>query len=237
MFRVTFLVKWNGAYYTKVIIAFKTSISKCRRFSACASWFTRDQEGRKLYWASGNKVLDTFSMIQYMTICCLCHANITMPSAVWLELSNSRVAPSKVTKMSLRMPDSLYTHTWGFEQETTPKCVTLFLVSALELCPQSPSEALLHVCLQSNWKNIYSIFLMFTLLLPITRASLPLVSMTMFLFGVQCVWNCFTDKCLMLRHLSCFYSTFNVLLAVSVLETANSQQCVHHYMPWVRLTA
>ena len=31
-------------------------------------------------------------MIQYMTICCLCHSNVIMPSAMWLELSNSRVA-------------------------------------------------------------------------------------------------------------------------------------------------
>ena len=40
-------------------------ISKYRWFSACTSWFTKDQEGRKIYWASGNKVLDTFSTIQY----------------------------------------------------------------------------------------------------------------------------------------------------------------------------
>ena len=155
MFWVTFLVKWNGAYYTtNVIIAFKIMISKCWRFSACASGFTKGQEGRKLYWASGNKVLDTFSTIQCMTICCLCHANIVMPSAIWLELSNLRVAPSQVTQMSLRTPDPLYTHTWRFGHETTPKCVMLFLVSALELYPQSLSEALFHVWLQSNWKHL-----------------------------------------------------------------------------------
>ena len=87
------------AYYTKnVIITFKILISKWRWLGPCASWFTKDQEGRKLYWASGNKVLDTFSS---MTICCLCHANVIMPSAMRLEFSNSRVAPSQVTKMSL----------------------------------------------------------------------------------------------------------------------------------------
>ena len=30
----------------------------------------------------------------------------------------------------------------------------LLLIFASELCPQSSSEALLYVCLQSNWKNI-----------------------------------------------------------------------------------
>ena len=112
---MTRLVKWNGAYYTKnVIIAFKILISKWQWLGPCASWFTKDQEGHKLHWASGNKVLDTFSTIQYMTICCLCHANIIMPSAIWLELSNLRVALFQVTKMSLRTPDPLYTHTWRF---------------------------------------------------------------------------------------------------------------------------
>ena len=43
----------------------KILISKHWWCSACASWFTKDQEGCKLYWASGNKVLDTFSTIQY----------------------------------------------------------------------------------------------------------------------------------------------------------------------------
>ena len=59
-----------------------------------------------------------------MTICCLCHANIIMPSAIWLKLSNSRVATSQVTKMSLRTPNPLYTHTWRFVPGTP------------ELCPQ-----------------------------------------------------------------------------------------------------
>ena len=31
------------------------------------------------------------------------------------------------------------------ESMATPKCVVLFLVSTSEVCPQSPSEALLHV--------------------------------------------------------------------------------------------
>ena len=67
----------------------------------------------KFNWASGNTaVLDTFSTIQYMAICCLSHANIIMPSAIWLELSNSREALSQVKKMSLRTPEPLYIHTW-----------------------------------------------------------------------------------------------------------------------------
>ena len=66
----------------------------------------------KIYWASGNNVLDTFSTFQFVTICCLCHANIMMPSEIcqWLELSNLRVAPSQVTKMPLRALDPLYTY-------------------------------------------------------------------------------------------------------------------------------
>jgi len=68
------------------------------------------------------------------------------------------------------------------------KCVMLFLVSTSEVCPQSPSEALFHVCLQSNWKYFFSILLS----LPyITKASQPLVSMTMFSCGVKCLSNCF----------------------------------------------
>ena len=70
-----------------------------------------------------NRVPDTFSTIQYMTICCLCHANIIMLSAIWVELSNSRVAPSQVPKMSHRTPDPLYTHMWRIGHETTPKFV------------------------------------------------------------------------------------------------------------------
>ena len=48
--------------------------------SACASWFTKNQEGCKIYWASCNKVLDTFSLWQSGA-----HAMLTiMPSAIWL---------------------------------------------------------------------------------------------------------------------------------------------------------
>ena len=159
MFWGTFLVKWNGAYYTKnVIIVFKIVISKCRRFSACASWFTRDQEGLKFYLASGNRVLDTFSMMQYITICCLCHTNIIMPSAVFLELSNSRVAPSQVTKIQKSHSEhqTLLIHIREcLGMRLLPNMLRCScMVSTSELCTQSPSEALLHVCLQSNWKNI-----------------------------------------------------------------------------------
>ena len=142
MFWVTFLVKWNGAYYTKN--AFKILISKCRGFSACAPWFTKDQEGHTIYWASCNKV---FSTIQYMTICCLCHANIIMPSAIWLELSNSRVALSQVTKISLNTRPSLYTYVRIWGQHYSQMC---YAVRGLCIWTVS-SEALLHICLQSNW--------------------------------------------------------------------------------------
>ena len=60
-----FLVKWNGAYYTKN--TFKILISNGMVRSLCI----KGQEGRELHWVSGNKVLDPFSMIQYMTISCL----------------------------------------------------------------------------------------------------------------------------------------------------------------------
>ena len=33
------------------------------------------------------------------------------------------------------------------------------LCCSSKLCPQSPSEALLHICLQSNWKNIYLLYI------------------------------------------------------------------------------
>ena len=82
MFSVTFHVKWNGTYYTKnVIIAFKILISKCWRFSACASWFTIDQEGHKIYWASNNPGT---RHILNDSIYDNLHANIIMPSAIWL---------------------------------------------------------------------------------------------------------------------------------------------------------
>ena len=69
----------------------------------------------------------------------------------------------------------------SWEYMATPKCVMLFLMSTSKPCPQSPSEALFHVCLQSNWKNIFSIFFFkFTLHLPITKVSQHPVSMTVF---------------------------------------------------------
>ena len=55
----------NGMVLTTQRMHLKILISKHWWCSACASWFTKDQEGCKLYWASGNKVLDTFSTIQY----------------------------------------------------------------------------------------------------------------------------------------------------------------------------
>ena len=109
-------------------------------------------------------------MIQYMTICCLCHVNIIMPSAIWLELSNSRVAPSKVTKCRSEHQAFFYTHVKVWAWDYSQMCVALFLVFASKLCPQSRSEAPLHVRLQWNWKNF--ITFKFTLLLPNYHKSL-----------------------------------------------------------------
>ena len=106
---VTFLVPWNGAYCTKtVILAFKS-----------LSQDADSLEPQKIKKATkfirpvvAIKVLDTFSTIQNMKFSSLRHANIIMPSAIWLELSNLRVTLSDVTKISLRTPYPLYTCTW-----------------------------------------------------------------------------------------------------------------------------
>ena len=45
------LAKWNGAYYTKNVI-----IANANGFMLVH----HDPQKSKLYWASGNKVLDTF---------------------------------------------------------------------------------------------------------------------------------------------------------------------------------
>ena len=200
---MTFLVKWNGAYYTKNVL-----ISKYQRFSACTSWFTKDQEGGKIYSASGNKVLDTFSTIQYVTICCLCHANIIMPSAIWLELSNLRVALSQVTKCHSEH-QSLFIH-------IREGLGTGLLPNMLHCSWSLHPNCVLNLHLRHPFTFAYrqtgrtfSIFLKFTLLLPIT---LPPVSMTMFLFGIQCMCvkllHRQTIASLILRHLSGFYPTF-----------------------------
>ena len=99
------------------------------------------------------KVLDTFSTIQNMKFSSLRHANIIMPSAIWLELSNLRVTLSDVTKMSLRTLYPLYTCTWikVWAQVYFQMSYTVPIVSAFELFPQSPSETSLHICLCSNW--------------------------------------------------------------------------------------
>ena len=87
------------------------------------SWFTKGQEGHKLHWASGNKVVDPYSL--RFNICqSVAYDMLTqmMASAIWLELSNLRVALPKWQKMSLRTPDPLYIHTWRFGHKTSPKC-------------------------------------------------------------------------------------------------------------------
>ena len=69
---MAFLVKWNGAYFTKnVIIAFKMLISNADGLVLVCHDSPNIKKTVKNYWASGNKVLDTFSMVQYMTVSCL----------------------------------------------------------------------------------------------------------------------------------------------------------------------
>ena len=46
------------------------------------------------------------------TICCSCHANVIMPSAMRLEFLNSRVAPSQEKKMSLTIFLYTYVKVW-----------------------------------------------------------------------------------------------------------------------------
>ena len=147
---VTFLVPWNGAYCTKtVILAFKS-----------LSQDADSLEPQKIKKATkfirpvvAIKVLDTLSTIQNMTFSSLRHANIIMPSAIWLELSNLRVTLSDVTKMSLRTPYPLNTCTWikAWAQVYFQMSYTVPIVSAFELFPQFPSETSLHICLHSNW--------------------------------------------------------------------------------------
>ena len=81
------------AFYSQKAHAFKILISKCRRFSACASWFTKDWEGHKIYWANSNRVLDTFSLIRYMTVSCLCHASNLLHRCTVARLHRCTVAP------------------------------------------------------------------------------------------------------------------------------------------------
>ena len=106
-FWVTFLVKWTGVYYTIECHnnAFIVLISSADGLVLVHHDSQKIKKTVKIYWDSGNKVLDTHFPIQYMTTSCLWHANIIMPSAIW----------SQVTKMSLRTPDSLYTHTWRLQ--------------------------------------------------------------------------------------------------------------------------
>ena len=97
-----------------------------------------------------------------------------------------------------------------------------------------------HSCMftYSQTGRTFRIFFKFTLLLPITKASLARFNDYFLICGTVCVklHHGQTSISLMLRHWSWFLS-FNMLLAVSVLETASSQQWVHDYMSWVRLAA
>ena len=84
---------------------FKNPDLKSQWFSVCASWFTK---GRKILLQQGARHILSDS------ISCLCHANnyafCNLIGALKFESSTIQM-----TKMSLRTPDPLYTHTWRLQ--------------------------------------------------------------------------------------------------------------------------
>ena len=112
------------------------------------------------------------------------------------------------------------------ESIATPKCVMLFLVSTSELCPQSPSEALLHVCLQSNCKNIFSILFFKVYFAPPYHKTLSAPSFHVYVLQ----WG---TVCVKLFHRQTSISQSQTLILISIqlliccmlaafsLETAN----------------
>ena len=58
--------------------------------------------------------------------------------------------------MSLRTSDSLYTHREGLGRRLLPNVLHCSW-SAFELCPQSPSEALLHICIHCQTLSCLSL--------------------------------------------------------------------------------
>ena len=152
---VTFLVSWNCAYCTKtVILAFKSWSQDADSLEPVHYDSQKIKKATKFIGpVVANKVLDTFSTIQNMKFSCLHYANVIMPSAIWLQLSNLRVTLSDVTKMSLRTPYPLNTCTWikVWAQVYFQMSFAVPIVSVSELFPQSPSETSLHICLHSNW--------------------------------------------------------------------------------------
>ena len=92
---------------------------------------------QKIKKASGNKILETLSTIQYMTICCLCHANVNYAfcNVIGALKFESGSVPSDKNVTTL---DLFYTHMWRFGHTTSPKCVlccswSLHLNSVLNL--------------------------------------------------------------------------------------------------------
>ena len=112
--------------------------------------FHKRSRKSKIYWANGSLRLKN------MTVSCLPHANIIMPSAMWLELSNLRVTHPMKQEMSPRTPDLL--DVWRFGHKTTLKCAMLFLVYASKLCPHANSiwdtlAHLLTVKQEEHWRR------------------------------------------------------------------------------------
>ena len=107
VFWVTFLVKC--AYYTKnVIMYLKILISKA---NGLVFVHPDSQKAVKFYC---NKVLDTYSLIRSLA----CVMLTIMSSAIWSELSNLRVPPSKWQKCHLEH-QTLFIHIREGCNETT----------------------------------------------------------------------------------------------------------------------
>ena len=174
---------------------------KCQQFSACASWFTEDQERRKIYWASGNKVLDTFTMIQSVA-----YVNINMPSAISaLKFESGSVPNDKNVTQNTR--PSLYTYVKVWARDYSQTCYTV-----PGLCIQTVSSIFI-------WGTLARL-LTVKLEEQLPSLSLPCSSLSQKPLCPQFPWLCShlgyavcvkllhrkTSISLMLRHLSWFLS-------------------------------
>ena len=158
-------------------------ISKCQQFSTVHH---DSRKGRKIYWASGNKVLDTFSTIQ---------ADIIMSSAIWfgaLKFESGSVPSDKNVTQNTRLSFYTYVKVWAREyyliRYTVPG-LCIRTASSISIWSWGTLACLLAVKLEERLSSLS---------LPCSSLSQqtlsPQVSMTMFWFGVQCMSNCFTNK-------------------------------------------
>ena len=140
-----------------------------------------------------------------------------------------RVAPSQVTKMSLRTSDPVLHICEGLGM----RLLTNVLHYSLSLYPNGVLNLdLRHSSMfaYSQTGRTFSIFFKFTLAPPYHKTLSAPSLHDYFSFGVQCVSNCFIDR-LAYKPDADFYPTFNMLLAVSALKTTSNKQWVHEYMP------